>query len=311
MPAGLGTAPATTTQRPRGLVIYPDNNSKWLDFAYYKAGSSVQDGVKKESGGVCPGAKSHLRRYTIKLTTGETITVAAARKLDKKARRNDAYDPATWADAGYINWETLKDASGNVKPKPDSTGEFKLIGRKFKGLYGLPDTLVRSFENVHDDVDPEGKGADTRENFFDTLAEVTEGSLDFFAYAGHGGTQSLPSAQVRKQDMSKLADEIRRLVKSDGTVIFYACSTGAPGGFASSLSKLLPEMTVWGHTDAGQASRNADKIRFQNGTSQDIRDLLSAAARAKFASYLRASEDFYARLPFMTVEDMEAELTGA
>ncbi|MCC6391349.1 MAG: hypothetical protein IT167_12170 [Bryobacterales bacterium] len=298
-------------QRPRGLVIYPDNNSKWREFVYYKNGSSVQAGYKKGSFGTFSGSHDNLRKYEIKLTDGTTTKVAAAKKLDKKASKNTAYDPSTFAEIGYLNWELRKDAGGAVMAKPDSSGEFRLIGKKFKSLYGLPDTLVRSFENVHDDLDPGGTESDTRENFFDELAGVSESGLDFFAYAGHGGQSSLPSAQVRKKDMQKLADEIRRIVKSDGTVLFYACSTGVPGGFASGISSLLPTMTVWGHSDAGQASRNADKIRFRNGVSQDIRDLLSAQAKAKWADYLKASPDFYARFPFMTVEAIESELTGS
>lgn len=299
-----------TFQRPRGVVIYPDNNSRKRDFAYYKKGSAIQNGAKKKTLSKCTGSHSHLRKYLISMLDGSEITVAAAKTLDKNAKSNPAYVPDTWEDAGYLNYETLIDASGNMVAKHDSSGEFRQIGFRMKQLYALPDSLIVPFENVHDDLDTSNDSESTHEHFFDALEGVSESGLDFFAYAGHGGKKSLPSAKVNWDHIQKLTNEIRRLCKPDGTVIFYACSTGAPAGFASKVSSKLPTMTVWGHTDAGQASRNADKIRYRNGAGTDIRDLLSAGAKAKWASYLLESPDFYARFPFMSIEDIEAELAS-
>lgn len=70
-------------------------------------------------------------------------------------------------------------------------------------------------------------------------------------------------------------------------------------------------MKVWGHSDAGQASRNADKLIYQNGQYQDIRDLIDQGVRHKFAPYLLASADFYVRLPFMAIEAVNQELRQA
>lgn len=295
---------------PRGVVTYPDNNSKWRAYAYYKKGATSQSGAKIDNHEVCPGGHSHLRYYTLKLHGGETKRVAAAKTLSKKVR-NPVYDTVSWNEIGYLNRELLRDASGAVRAKPDSSGEFSLIARRMQDLYGLPKSLLAPFENVHDDLKKGGTEEDTRENFFEALEAVSESGLDFFAYAGHGSQSSLPSAQVRSKDKEELANRIRQMVRPDGIVIFYACSTGKPGGFASQLSSLLPSMRVWGHTDSGQASRNADKICYQNGKGTDIRDKLSKTAREKWARYLLHSSDFYARFPFMALETIEAELEGA
>jgi hypothetical protein len=294
---------------PRGVVIYPDNNSKWRGYAYYRNGQPGQAGAHTSSGAVCPGTHNHLRYYTIALHGGETTRVAAAKSLSKKVKKNPAFDIATWGEIGYLNWEPLRTAAGLLKAKPDSSGEFRLIAKKLKELYLLPSSLIVPFENVHDDIEAGGTAAETRDNFFEALEDVRESGLDFFAYAGHGGEQSLPSAQVRKSDISRLADQIRRIVRPDGIVIFYACSTGAPDGFACKISALLPLMRVWGHTDSGQASRNADKVCYKNGAGIDIRDKLSAAARAKWAAHLLHSPDFYARFPFLALDTINAELT--
>lgn len=298
------SAPTMVPANPRGLAIYPDNNSKWRGYAYYRNGNANQVGRKRSRGG-----RHGVRRlYTVRLNAGGETTVAAAPRLSKSSTRNPAYDVTTGAEIGYFNWTVLRDASNNIIAKPDSTGEFELIARKLRQLYGLSDSLICPFENVHDDVDPEGTRRETRENFFEALQAVEETDLDFFAYAGHGGTQSLPSAQVRARDRGRLVTEIRRLLKPNGIVLLYACSAGVIGGFASQLSASLLGMTVWAHSDAGQASRNADKIRFRNGSGLDIRDILSAGARERWARHLRASPDFYARFPFMTHHAIEEEL---
>lgn len=296
---------------PRGLVVYAGNNSKWRAFAYYKNGNGSQYGVKEKSGGLVSG-KAGYRYYDVKPHGGgDSFRVVAAKTLDEDVKKNPAYDPTSGTEVGYFNWEPLRNSDGTIKAKPDSTGEFSLIGKKMRSVFSLPDHLVQPFQNVHDDLDPDGTKEDTRKNFFQVLKDCPDQGLTFFAYAGHGGTKSLPSACVREKDIDKLVEHIRRIVKPDGTVIFYACNTGKPGGFASQISQKLPGMKVWGHSDAGQASRNADKLIYQNGQYQDIRDLIDQAVRHKFAPYLLASADFYVRLPFMAIDAVNQELQQA
>jgi hypothetical protein len=188
------------------------------------------------------------------------------------------------------------------------TSSIRMIARKFRSLFGLADPLICPFENVHDDLDPDGSRADTRNNFFDALVAVSQSQLDFFAYAGHGGRNSLPSAQVREQDLDRLQTQIQRLARPGGIVLLYACQTGYAGGFASKLSRRLPTMAIWGHTDSGQASRNADKLVYRNGVGVDIRNVLTSEARSRFAPHLLSSSDFYARFAFMTHAAIEYEL---
>lgn len=297
---------------PRGLVIYPDNNSRQRGFAFYRAGQQGQSGRKTRNRGVVSTSRNgRLRTYEITLHNRTTINVLAPTSLSKSATRITAYDPTSEAEVGYLNYELLLNASGGIQTKPDSSGEFRLIARKFRSLYGLSDPLICPFENVHDDLDPEGTRADTRNNFFDALEAVTQTQLDFFAYAGHGGRSSLPSAQVRQRDLDRLQTQIQRIVRPGGIVLLYACQTGYAGGFASQLSRRLPTMAIWGHTDSGQASRNADKIVYRNGQGVDIRNVLTSEARTRFAGHLLSSADFYARFAFMTQAAIEYELLSS
>ena len=292
---------------PSGVVVYPSNNGRLKGLVLYKdAGGKVGYQWGK------PHAKAKGSAqwiYPVALDAGGSIKVGGPRGLGKKSSPARVHDTDSWAEIGTFRWEEVKLLDGSQRARPDSTGEFQVIAHKFKQKFSAS---IYGFANVHDDVDDStGTESKTRENFFDVLDDIGGSNLDYFAYAGHGNATNLGSAQVRKSDLETFAGHLRRMVKPDGVVIFYACMTGKSGGFASMVSTAMPAATVWGHSDSGQASRNADKVIYKNGTGTPIQSLLSPAAKAKYAKYLIASGDFYARMPFMTIDEINAELEAA
>ena len=289
---------------PYGVVVYPSNNGRLKSLVLYKDSGGKVGYQWGKPHAKAKGSAQWI--YPVALDTGGRIEVGGPRGLAKGSSPARVHDPQSWAEIGTFRWEEVKLLDGTQRARPDSTGEFQVIAQKFKQKFGA---AIYGFANVHDDVDEStGTEAKTRENFFDVLDDIGGANLDYFAYAGHGNSTSLGSAQVRKGDLERFADQLRRIIKPDGVVIFYACLTGKTGGFASMVSAAMPAATVWGHSDSGQASRNADKVIYKGGSGTPIQRLLSAAANAKYAKYLVASSDFYARMPFMTLAEINAEL---
>jgi hypothetical protein len=296
-----------TGKVPTGVVVYPSNNGRLKSLVLYKdlggkIGYQWGKPYAKQKG-------SAVWIYPVALDSGGKTQVAGPKGLGKTSSPARVSDPDTGKEIGTFVWEEVKLLDGSQRARPDSTGEFQVIANKFKQIYGAS-TL--GFANVHDDVDDtSGCEKETRENFFDMLCEIKSSNLDYFVYAGHGNAKSLGSAQVRKDDVGTFCEHLRRLLKPDGVVIFYACLTGKVGGFASMVSREIQTATVWGHSDSGQASRNADKVIYKAGKGTRIQDLLSPAAKANYAAYLIASADFYARMPFLTIDEMNREVEGA
>lgn len=297
-----------------GAVIYAGRNSRLKNFAYKDLTNRVlgyryRDKLGNQPGGTkIPG--QHLRlSYEIALLAGGTIQVGSAVTLNKR-KPNDAWSPATSAIAtGVLNYEEVHDVAGTAVLRHDSNGMFAVIAAGLRKKYSLPADLVRSFDNVHDDLEDGGTSKDSKKNFFAELKKMKGTELDFFAYAGHGNYNGLPSAGVYMSDIDDLEKEINRLIKADGSVMLYACSCAS--GFAQHLSRKLGNRKVWAHTGAGTADKNPNMHLFQNGLDQHFlgeknftKDEVTAWKR-----YLKLSDDFYMRFPFMTIQEMKNEIT--
>ncbi|BDC49437.1 hypothetical protein F183_A17530 [Bryobacterales bacterium F-183] len=293
---------------PSGVVVYPKNNGRLKTLVLYKdvggkTGFLWGTAKPKEK-----GSAQYL--YPVALDSegprGTKIKVMGPKGLGKNNAPARVCDPDSGKEIGTFRWEEVKLPDGSQRERPDSTGEFQVIAKTFQKKF-LASTY--GFGNVHDDVDDSsGTGEQTRENFWDVLDSISASNLDYFAYAGHGNWDSLGSAQVRAKDVDEFVRRLRRLVKPEGVILFYACLTGKTGGFASKVAGALPGATVWGHSDSGQASRNADKVVHKGTNNMAVKKLLSAAAAKNLSGYLVSSEDFYARMPFMTIAEMNAEL---
>lgn len=298
---------------PQGVVIFAGNNARKKGWAYRDTGNRligylVTDDEGKPIGLPVTGDATK-KKYTAVSFYGLKVELVGAVKLPKGGS-----DVTTSAGipAGRVAKESLVDASGKLQMRSDSTGMFEPVALKLKKLYTLPNSLVKEFQNVHDDFADGGTSEESRKNFFKALKEAPgpggASELDFFAYVGHGEGSGLPSAGITRSHIAALVKEIKRLVRADGTVIFYACQTGSKDGLAQKLSGLLPAMTVWGHRKSGPASTNPYKKKYIGGVEQPFRDSWGEADQLKWDTYMRASADFYARYPFMTMDQMIAEV---
>jgi hypothetical protein len=301
-----------------GAVIYAGRNSRLKNFAYKDFGARVLGYRSRDkqgnplAGTKVPGQPFRLS-YQITLIAGGTMEVGSVVKMGKK-KPNDAWVPATAAaPTGVFSYEEVRDAAGAAVQRHDSNGMFAVIASDLRKKYVLPAGLVRKFDNVHDDLADGGTSDDSRENFFHELGKMTGAGLDFFAYAGHGNYNGLPSAGVTMKHVDSLGGEIERLVTADGSVMLYACSCATPGGFAQALSKRLGNREVWAHTGAGTADKNPNMFLFRHGLDQDFLGTknFTKEERAAWRAYLKKSADFYARFPFMTVGEMKSEIAAA
>ena len=296
---------------PRGVVVYANRNSREMGHAYFSQalpnGPAQRLGYLQARGAVINNLPG-FNRYRVRGLNGQLLAneVAAPRALSEDGRRQDVRDPDNGVRLGYTCYELMRNQQGNLDLRSDSTGMFRVIGRAFTRRYG-GQALVLPFDNVHDDEGDEGTRADTRQNFMNVLQSVAESNLDYFAYAGHGYNTSLPSAQIRQDQAADFVAELRRIVRPDGIIVFYACHTAAVGGFAEFISRQLPQMTVFGHRERGQGSVNPLKYRIRNGQSVEFKSLLSAPARERWRGSLDR-DDLYARYPFLTIEQINSEL---
>ena len=93
-------------------------------------------------------------------------------------------------------------------------------------------------------------------------------------------------------------------------MLLHACSTAAPGGFAERLSVALPGMTVIGHRQEGAGSTNPRKYRIRNGQSVAVQTTLPADVQGLWNAQALGRERLYARYPFLTPDQIAAELGG-
>ncbi|MBX7105309.1 MAG: hypothetical protein K1X57_14595 [Gemmataceae bacterium] len=300
---------------PIGAVIYAGNNSRLKGFALRdNSGKLLGFLATNKLGGLVlspvKGSKTHVT-YTVNTFSGIPMQVTALLKLERKG--NEARSPVSGVIVGTLGKEEVVNAQGELKIRNDSSGMFEVVAAKLKKIHSIPPNLVKRFANVHDDLGDDGTKEDSKTNFFNALKSMPgvggASELDFFAYSGHGSGSGLPSAGIGRGDISKLKDEIKRLVRADGTVILYACSTGTPKGFAEQLSGQLPGMTVWGHLPPpGPASINPRKVKFKAGKSQNFLEQFTKEERVMWDNHVKSSSDFYARYPFMRLDEIRAEI---
>jgi len=195
--------------------------------------------------------------------------------------------------------------------KNDASGMFSRIPTHLTEYLGAGNVIRAPFENVHDDLEEGGTERDTRENFFAQLAAMPAG-LDFFAYCGHGTENGLASACVDNDTArARLVTSLASL-QQGGTVILYACSTGAPGGLAQQLSRTLGggNISVWGHTQSRSASTNPTKVRYLRGEALSLQHELSDAARTRW-NRGRLPDRIYIMAQFWTIAELETQIAAA
>ena len=193
--------------------------------------------------------------------------------------------------------------SHNKPDRYDATGAFHIGAAKFQKVHSLP-PWVR-FENTEESKTADAKG-------FLKMIQDQAGGWDVFAYFGHGDSNALGSADVRgRKGATNLANVLRPKCNSGAIIMLYACNTGAPGGFAQWLAEDLASIkaTVYAHAPPkGHTFQNANVVSYPGGAP------VIAHSSRLWGDWYRdmhaSGNDLWARFPFMTAKELEAELTA-
>lgn len=189
--------------------------------------------------------------------------------------------------------------STNSDDKCDATGAFLPGAKRFADAFG---GSFRSFNNL---------GSNAKKDFLQTVSDGP-GSLDVFAYFGHGWKTQLGSAKIHtEKDMDALVEALKPKLKTDATVVLYACWAGFPGGFSTKLQeKLGPGMWVYGHTTLGHSFANPNVSEVQGVRNPKFRELFKTSdLMAAWAESLRYT-DMWLRFPIMWDTYIERELNA-
>jgi len=198
-------------------------------------------------------------------------------------------------------------AGKNRQGENDSTGAFQIAANQFQAINHVSSSPI-FFDNSGEG--PSGYPA-IRQRVLKAAREGGSGAAwDVVAIFCHGGNNALWSAGLIGDDgASALADVIRPRAKAGIIIVLYACNAGSPGGFASMLADKLAGVNavVYGHTSARHTYANPDTTVFPGGTAVIAKS--SPLWKNWNADILDQSNDLWARFPFMTAEELAAELT--
>jgi hypothetical protein len=186
----------------------------------------------------------------------------------------------------------------NSDDKCDATGAFLPGAQRFANAFG---GSYKSFDNA---------SSQTKKSFLKTI-EDGPGSLDIFAYFGHGWKTQLGSAKIYSdKDMDDLAEVLKKKLKGDAAVVLYACWAGFEGGFSTKLQeKLGTGIWVYGHTTLGHSFANPNVSEVQQVRSPNYRRLFEGDLMGAWAESLRYT-DMWIRFPIMWDMYIERELNA-
>jgi hypothetical protein len=198
----------------------------------------------------------------------------------------------------HHNSETGEDA-----PLHDASGAFMVGARRFKQIHGLADPVF--FDNSL--TYPK-----RRKQILDAIDAVS-GDLDVFAYFGHGWKTSLPSGGFRMDDIPDLASALGKKAAEGIVVILYACWAGVGGGPAEGLFNGLSGKgaVVYGHTSRKHTFANPDTVVFGDAEIEDGKLVIGTGDplwKNWSKDIIDQKNDLWARFPFMTHDELEAEL---
>jgi hypothetical protein len=217
----------------------------------------------------------HYMSYNIKVKGAKKtyVRVISLMNTEINGKHEKVFDiSGSPVDNESMVWELVQNDNGTPAMQHDSSYVFTPAAFELKRRY--PGTELQAFANTDEDGDlKHGSVKQTRTNFLNALHNLPGAhQYDFFAYCGHGVEEGLASAHLgRGADHGRMYEtfmaELRRLLKPNPTIIFYACSTGKPNGFADHVCNDLRDLnpTVWGHLSAGHGATNFEKVRIRPG----------------------------------------------
>lgn len=197
----------------------------------------------------------------------------------------------------------------------DASGAFLPYMEAFAKLYGGGQRRVTTlpFDNH--------ANAETEFSAISAAFDRIPGKLDAIVYFGHGEPFGMVSSDIYTKDIMKLAQLIKRKSVRGVRVVLFACSCGKtdyPGGsFAARLAAALRdiEAVVFGHHNVGHTVTNANLYRYTGDLHPD-----PVAPTGKFTAFdrmlkaesldqkPRGNTAFWARIPFMTPDEIRAEV---
>jgi hypothetical protein len=201
----------------------------------------------------------------------------------------------------------------NSPQRMDATGAFLPYMEAFRRLYWpLARVTTLPFDNT--------ASAAARFAAITAAFHQASGKLDTVVYLGHGEPYGLVSAHIYFEELRKFAELIKATCVHGVRVLLYACSSGKvdyPGGsFAARLAQALDDIggVVFGHDNVGHTCTNANLYRYSGFARARL-----VAPPGKFAAFDRLlkaecldkkpkSTEFWARTPFMTSEEIGAEV---
>lgn len=183
----------------------------------------------------------------------------------------------------------------------DATGAFHIGANRITEIHDVPRKPI-FFEN-------EGSALSIYKGFSKHIDDA-KGGWDFFAYFGHGESWGLVSACIsRREGALELARRIIPKANPGLTVMLYACNCGDKGGFAEWLADGLSPVgaTVYAHVSPpGHTFTNANVVSYPGG------EWVVPRGHRLWGDWYNDMHnewgDLWARFPFMTQDQLEAEL---
>jgi hypothetical protein len=192
--------------------------------------------------------------------------------------------------------------TGEDEPLHDASGAFMVGARRFKQIHGLADPVF--FDNSLE-------YAQRRKQILDAIENADSG-LEVFAYFGHGWKTSLPSGGFQMKQIPDLAAALSKKAADKIVVILYACWAGVGGGPAEGLwSGLGGKGVVYGHTSRKHTFANPDTVVFGRDDLKPPGPVVGTGDplwKNWSKDIIDQKNDLWARFPFMTKDELEAEL---
>jgi len=182
----------------------------------------------------------------------------------------------------------------------DATGKFHHGLDAWRHIFGGHGGRVATLK-----FDNHARPPRRRREILAAMGAVT-GALDAIAYFGHGSPNAMSSASIGRQDIPELAAAVRAKSQRGVVIALYACDCGRADGFAQILQESLADIgaVVFAHPVFGDSVSNPAVVRFPGGERVHPHGRFS-----EWSGRLRTS-NLWARFPFMTAEEIVADLDG-
>lgn len=192
----------------------------------------------------------------------------------------------------------------------DATGAFQPGAQAYRRLYeGMGKTVVMCQFDNHQ------PGPRRREQILNAMGiGAGDGWFDAIVYFGHGVRDHIVTAGFGPQTVASFNDAVWANGQYDVKVVLYACSCAEDNGIAARISESMYPWAqegyrVFGHKVLGHAFRNPIVRHYPNsGSVSGAQTCPEGQGTAWRAALADSGSTLWARFPFMTTEEVAAEL---